>query len=71
VERKTREQFPNLPFFQEPVYNRGRIIGVKGSLLLLDLGGVSHFLILDYLVERKVELKKVDAAIMQTALDKF
>lgn len=49
----------------------GRILGAKGSLLLLSIGDLPYFLNLNRLVGRKIELKKAKSMIMQTALDKF
>lgn len=49
----------------------GRVLGVKGSLLLLALGDVPHFLNLDVLIGRKIEMKESDVTNMQTALDRF
>ena len=49
----------------------GQIVGVKGSLLLLKIGDLPHFLDLNRLVGRKIELKEANSMIMQTALDRF
>ncbi len=49
----------------------GKILGVKGSLLLLSMGNVPHFLNLKHLIGRKIELNDTDAYAMQTALDRF
>ena len=49
----------------------GRILGVKGSLLLLNIGDLPYFLNLKHLLGRKIELKKANTMIMQTALDRF
>jgi hypothetical protein len=49
----------------------GKILGAKGSLLLLDIGNLPHFVNLKYLLGRKIELKKANVMAMQTALDRF
>ena len=49
----------------------GKILGVKGSLLLLSLENLPYFLNLKQLVGRKIEQKEADVVIMQTALDRF
>ncbi len=49
----------------------GRILGVKGSLLLLNFGDLPYYINLTRLLGRKIELKKHNTMIMQTSLDKF
>jgi hypothetical protein len=49
----------------------GKILGVKGSLLLLDVGNLPHFVNLKHLLGRKIELKEANVMTMQTALDRF
>ncbi len=49
----------------------GKILGVKGALLLLSVGNLPHFLNLKHLIGRKIELNGVDAFAVQTALDRF
>jgi hypothetical protein len=49
----------------------GKILGVKGSLMLLDIGDLPHFLNLNHMLGRKVELKKGDTFIVQTSLDRY
>lgn len=49
----------------------GKILGAKGSLLLLSIGNLPHFLNLKQLVGRKIEQKEADVMNMQTALDRF
>lgn len=49
----------------------GKILGVKGSLLLLSIGNLPHFLNLKCLKGRKIDLDGTDTTMMQTALDRF
>jgi len=49
----------------------GKILGAKGSLLLLDVGNLPHFVNLKHLLGRKIELKEANVMAMQTALDRF
>lgn len=49
----------------------GKVLGAKGSLLLLAMGDLPYFLNLNYLMGRKIELKEDNATIIQTALDRF
>ena len=49
----------------------GEVLGAKGSLLLLSIGDLPHFLNLKHLIGRKIVFKKADSMTMQTALDKF
>jgi len=49
----------------------GKILGAKGSLLLLDIGNLPHFVNLKHLLGRKIEMKEANAIAMQTALDRF
>lgn len=49
----------------------GKILGAKGSLLLLEVGNLPHFIDLKQLLGKKIEPKKVDMMTTQTALDRF
>lgn len=49
----------------------GKILGAKGSLLLLSTGGIPYFLNLKHLVGRKIELKEANTTVVQIALDRF
>lgn len=49
----------------------GKILGTKGSLLLLTIGDFPHFLNLNHLMGRKIELKEDNTTIVQAALDRF
>jgi hypothetical protein len=49
----------------------GEVLGVKGSLLLLSIKDLPHFLNLKHLMGRKIVFRKADSMTMQTALDKF
>lgn len=49
----------------------GKILGAKGSLLLLEIGNLPFFVNLKHLLGRKIELKEANRMAMQTALDGF
>jgi hypothetical protein len=49
----------------------GKILGVKGALLLLDIGALPYYLNLKHLIGKKIRLEEANVMIMQTALDKF
>ncbi len=49
----------------------GKILGAKGSLLLLAIGDLPYYLNLNHLMGRKIELTEDSTAIIQTALDRF
>lgn len=49
----------------------GRILGVKGSLLLMNIGNLPYFLNLKHLIGRRIEFKGNSKMIMQSALDSF
>jgi hypothetical protein len=49
----------------------GKILGTKGSLLLLEIGNLPHFVDLKHLLGRKIEPKEASVITMQTALDIF
>ncbi len=49
----------------------GKILGAKGSLLLLEIGNLPYFVNLKQLLGRKIELKEANRMAMQTVLDRF
>lgn len=49
----------------------GKILGAKGSLLLLNVGKLPHYLNLKQLVGRKIELNETNAINIQTTLASF
>jgi hypothetical protein len=49
----------------------GKILGTKGSLLLVKVGNLPHYLNLKQLVGRKIELNKTNAINIQTTLASF
>lgn len=49
----------------------GKILGAKGSLLLLEIGNIPYFVDLKHLLGRKIEPKETNVMAMQTTLDIF
>jgi hypothetical protein len=49
----------------------GKILGVKGSLMLLDIANIPHFLNLNNIIGRKIDFGKSKAFIIQSSLDKY
>jgi hypothetical protein len=49
----------------------GKILGVKGSLMLLDIASTSHFLNLNNIIGREIDFVKSNALIVQSSLDKY
>ncbi len=57
--------------FKKNLQISGEILGAKGSLLLLEIGNLPHFVNLKHLLGKRIELAEPNVKEMQTSLDRF